>query len=459
MPQTGVYSDSMTEFEETTKLPEDRREGTPRSLSITWAGVMFTPGAIISGMVAAGGASGPGFFYGFMGLTIGVILGMIALALISLWGPLTGLAAMPLGRLAFGGAIILPRIFLIFSLVAYNGLNDLFGVNALADSLGISFFVALAAVLAIEITVVFLGIRAMRVLGLAISAVMLVITVWLLFALRDIPPAPMPDPSAGIPVAGIWLAIALGLSGSISWTVQATDLSRTLPRQASPRSIFWWVLLGTSVPLIVLGGIGAWLSTKAAIADPMSRVESVLGGGAPAIIALVAMGVALATANGLNDYSGGLSLVQMGVKLSRPLASLIIAALGLGLAIAARNSSLGDTTQDVVLLAGYYTTPWFGIVIVELLMRRRNRQNYVEEPASIWPAAWSFTFGFLALLPFTATPIGNTIAKASPLLEWIGWMSRNVMGGAGIGYLVGVIAGGGLYLLLRHVANTRKLST
>jgi NCS1 family nucleobase:cation symporter-1 len=366
---------------------------------------------------------------------------------------------MPLGRLAFGGAIILPRIFLIFSLVAYNGLNDLFGVNALADSLGISFFVALAAVLAIEITVVFLGIRAMRVLGLAISAVMLVITVWLLFALRDIPPAPMPDPSAGIPVAGIWLAIALGLSGSISWTVQATDLSRTLPRQASPRSIFWWVLLGTSVPLIVLGGIGAWLSTKAAIADPMSRVESVLGGGAPAIIALVAMGVALATANGLNDYSGGLSLVQMGVKLSRPLASLIIAALGLGLAIAARNSSLGDTTQDVVLLAGYYTTPWFGIVIVELLMRRRNRQNYVEEPASMWPAAWSFTFGFLALLPFTATPIGNTIAKASPLLEWIGWMSRNVMGGAGIGYLVGVIAGGGLYLLLRHVANTRRLST
>jgi len=448
----------MTDLAETTKLPENQREGTPRGLSATWAGVMFTPGAIITGMVAAGGASGPGFVYGFMGLTIGVVLGMVALALISLWGPLTGLAAMPLGRLAFGGAIILPRIFLIFSLVAYNGLNDLFGVNALADSLGISFFVALACVVAIEITVVFLGIRAMRILGLAISSVMLVITVWLLIALRDIPPAPMPDPSAGIPMAGIWLAIALGLSGSISWTVQATDLSRTLPRNTSPRSIFWWVLLGTSLPLIVLGGIGAWLSTKAAIADPMNRVESVLGGGVPAIIALVAMGVALATANGLNDYSGGLSLVQMGVKLSRPMASLIIAALGLGLAIAARNSSLGDTTQDVVLLAGYYTTPWFGIVIVELLMRRRSQRNYDSGPVSVWPAAWSFIFGFLALLPFTATPIGNTIAKASPLLEWIGWMSRNVMGGAGIGYLVGVIAGGGLYLLLRHRANSRQLS-
>lgn len=448
----------MAESTESTILPESEREGNPRSLSITWAGVMFAPGAIISGMVAAGGDAGPGFFYGFLGLTIGIVLGMVALALISIWGPLTGLAAMPLGRLAFGGAIILPRIFLIFSLIAYNGLNDLFGVNALADSLGISFFVALSCVVAIEITVVFLGVRAIRILGLAITSVMMVITLWLLVALRNIPPAPMPDPSLGIPLAGIWLAIALGLSGSISWTVQATDLSRTLPSQTSSRSIFWWVLAGTSLPLVVLGGIGAWLSTKAAIANPMNRVESVLGGGLPAIIALVAMGVALATANGLNDYSGGLSLVQMGIKVSRPMASLLIALSGLGLAIATRGSSLGDTTQDVVLLAGYYTSPWFGIVIVELLMRRWQKQNYQNEPVSIWPAAWSFSLGFLTLLPFTATPIGNSIAKASPFFEWIGWMSRNVMGGAGIGYLVGVIAGGGLYFIFRK-AISRNLKT
>jgi NCS1 family nucleobase:cation symporter-1 len=111
-------------------LPANQREGSPRSLGFAWAGVMLTPGAIITGMVAAGGASGPGFFYGFLGLAIGVLLGMAALGVISLWGPKTGLAAMPLARLAFGGAIFIPRIFLIFSLIAYNGLNDLFGVNA-----------------------------------------------------------------------------------------------------------------------------------------------------------------------------------------------------------------------------------------------------------------------------------------------------------------------------------------
>jgi hypothetical protein len=54
-------------------LPANQREGTPRSLAVTWAGVMFAPGAIITGMVAGGGESGPGFVYGFTGLIIALI--------------------------------------------------------------------------------------------------------------------------------------------------------------------------------------------------------------------------------------------------------------------------------------------------------------------------------------------------------------------------------------------------
>jgi purine-cytosine permease-like protein len=306
--------------------------------------------------------------------------------------------------------------------------------------------------------VVFLGVRAMRILGLGISVIMIVIAAWLIFAIRDIAPAPLPPHSNGVPVAGIWLAIALGLSSSISWTVQATDLSRTLPVRTSPRKLFLWVLLGSSLPLLVLGGIGAWLSTNSAIANPMKRVETVLGGGIPAVVALVVMGVALATANGLNDFSAGLSLRQMGVKFSRPLASLIVALVGLTLAVVARNSSLGDATEDIVLLAGYYTTPWFGIVIVELLFRRRNRQGYVRPIRNIWPAAWSFCIAFLALLPFTATPVGNSIAKSIPLLGWIGWVSRNVMGGADAGYIVGVAAGAVLYLLFSSMERRASAS-
>ena len=84
-------------------------------------------------------------------------------------------------------------------------------------------------------------------------------------------------------------------------------------------------------------------------------------------------------------------------------------------------------------------------------MRRQTRQGYEKPPTCIWPAAWSFIIAFLVLLPFTATPIGNSIAESIPALSWIGWVSRNAMGGAGVGYIVGVVAGAGLYLFFRRV--------
>jgi ABC-type transport system involved in cytochrome c biogenesis permease component len=68
------------------------------------------------------------------------------------------------------------------------------------------------------------------------------------------------------------------------------------------------------------------------------------------------------------------------------------------------------------------------------------------------PAVISFLLGFILLLPFSATPIGNKVAAASPALSWIGWVSRNLLSGGGLGYVVGVLFGALIYLLLRRVA-------
>ena len=105
---------------EEARIPEDQRSGSPRSLAATWAGMLLAPGTIITGMVAAGGSAGPGFAIGFTGLAIGVVLGTLAVAFISIWGPRTGMAQMPLGRLAFGALNVVPQVFLIGSLIAYK---------------------------------------------------------------------------------------------------------------------------------------------------------------------------------------------------------------------------------------------------------------------------------------------------------------------------------------------------
>ena len=444
-----------TEVGDEARLTETERSGSPRSLGATWAGVLLAPGTIITGMVAAGGSAGPGFTIGFAGLAAGVVIGSLAVAFISIWGPRTGMAQMPLGRLAFGALNVVPQIFLIASLIAYNALNDLFGVDALATSLGIPFIVALAAVVAIEVTVVIVGVRLMRILGTVISAVMLVISIGLIIGASQVPPAPAPPGVEGFPVGPFLLAVGLGLSGSISWTVQACDLSRVLPARSSPAGVFAWVFIGMTVPLLVLGGIGAWVSTDSALNDPMVRVDQLLGGGIIATIALVALGTSLATANAFNDFSAGLSLKQMGLRFPRIVCSLFVTASGVALALISRNTQLGQLTSDIVLFAGYYTAPWFGVVIVELLYRWSDPRPWETIASKTRAAVAAFIIGFILLLPFTATPLGNQIAADYPVaLGWLGWVSRNVLDGGDGAYLAGVVFGAALYAIFRRMGRT-----
>lgn len=442
---------------EDARIPETERSGSPRSLAATWAGVLLAPGTIITGMVAAGGGAGPGFAIGFAGLALGTILGTAAVAFISIWGPRTGMAQMSLGRLAFGALNFVPQVFLIGSLIAYNALNDLYGVDALAGSLGIPFFGALACVVAIEVTVVVFGVKLMRVLGFILSTVMLVISVWLIFAASSTPPDPAPAGVDGFPLGQFLVASALGMSGSISWTVQACDLSRVLPRHSSPRGVFIWVFVGMTLPLLVLGGIGAWVSTDSALSDPMGRVFDLLGGGIAATVALVALGTSLATANAFNDFSAGLSLRQMGVRLPRIACSLLVSVTALTLAVISRDTDLGDLTSDIVLFAGYYSAPWFGVVIVELILRRHDPRPW-RVPASFERvAAFAFVAGFILLLPFTETPLGNSLAADYPIpFAWLGWVARDVFDGGDSAYVAGVTWGAVLYLVIRWIATRRR---
>ena len=449
-PKRRAKFDGIDVSDETVRLLEEHRSGSLFSLGFVWAGVLLAPGAIITGMVAAGGSEGPGFVFGFLGLVVGTVLGSLCVGVLSVWGPRTGLAQMAMGRLAFGAANVVPQLFLIFSLVAYDSLNDVFGVNALANAIGIPFGMALAGVVSVEVIVVLFGIELMRRFGAVISIVMTLIILGLVIGAAGVPAAPMPEGMHGFPVGPFLLASALGFSGSISWTVQASDVSRTLPSATSHHGVLWTVFTSMTLPLLLLGGVGAWISTNAAIDNPMGRVDSLLGGGAIAVAALLTMGISLAVANAFNDFSAGLSLVQMGVRLPRPVASLCVTASGLILAIVARNTPVGELTSDIVLIAGYYTAAWFGVVFVEMHFRRYQSEPWTIPTRSSYRAVAAFLLGYLILLPFSATPVGNRIAEWSPLLSWIGWVSRNVLDGGGLGYPVGVLAGAVLYAWWRR---------
>lgn len=436
--------------EEIEFIPESERAGSPRTLAGAWSGVLVAPGTLVTGIVAAGGAKGPGFSWAAIGLTIGIMLGAAGVAWISTFGPPWGLGTMTIGSFAFGWANVAPIVALLFSLACYNALTDNFAASALDDAFGIPFVFAVAGVFVLEVGVIAFRERIMRVGGIAVTAGVLVVVAFALYGIFDQGVHPYNGPADNPNLAGqVLTAIALGLSMSITWGVQACDLSRTLPAKTSRRSVLVWVFLGMSIPLIALGLLGAYVSTAQAINDPLGRLYDVIGGGLIADGALIVLCFSFVLANGLNDYSAGLGLQNIGVPVSRVFGSLIFAFFALSLAFVFHLTPLGSLTSDVLLIAGYYTVCWFGVVIVELWLRRSEASPWVKSPVSPGAALAAFIGALLILLPFSATSVGNQIAADSSAFAWVGIVSRELLSGGGLGYEAGAIASALLYGIFR----------
>ena len=438
-------------------VPESKRAGSPRTLGFAWAGVLLAPGTLVTGMLAAGNGHGPGFVWGMIGLAIGIVAGSIGVAWISTVGPAWGLGTMTVGGFAFGRANVMPIVALLFSLTSYNALFDLFGAKALNDAIGIPTVVAIFGIFALELCVLIVGERLMRIGGVAISAAVAVIVVLGIIGIirQGITPQ-ITTVEHGSLLGGVLVAIALGLSMSITWGVQACDVSRTLPPRISRRLIFLGVSIGMAVPLLVLSGIGAYISTAATLNDPLGRMGNVIGNGLTAQIAIVVLCLSFALANGLNDYSAGLALQNIGLRLRRVVGSAIIAVSGLGLAFIFRSSSLGNLAEDILIIAGYYTVCWFGIVAIEVYLRRQQTTPWLLPPVAPGSALIAFATGLVLLLPFSDTPVGSSLAANFDALAWLGIVPRHFTEGGGLGYEAGVLISGLLYLVLRRLAAARQ---
>ena len=120
--------------------------------------------------------------------------------------------------------------------------------------------------------------------------------------------------SAGsLPVVVLGLAVAFSESG-ISWTANAPDYSRYLPRETSrPRHILA-VCLGAGIPMTLLMILGAAVVTiSPASSDPIGGLPEVFPGWFVVPYLLFAV-VQLLAVNTLDLYSSGVTLQALGLR-------------------------------------------------------------------------------------------------------------------------------------------------
>jgi NCS1 family nucleobase:cation symporter-1 len=122
--------------------------------------------------------------------------------------------------------------------------------------------------------------------------------------------------------------------------------------------------------------------------------------------------VALAAvcSNAMNDYSGSLALQTLGVRMPRPLAAALAAALGFPLVLWMHAADTTARFQNVLLFVGYWIPGFVAIVVVDWIARGRERGDApvdvaveMSRPRSGWPSLVAFVAAFGAAVPFMDT--------------------------------------------------------
>jgi len=409
-------------------IADQERHGTPFELFWVWfAANLGILGIVYGGILAA---SGLNVWQSLLVALAAPAISFLLVGVLSVAGKWGGAPMLTLSRASFGtrgnlGPVLVSWISLvgwetisvITAAYALLGLLNLAGLPAnlfwTVASLAIVALLVVAIGLLGHATLVWIQRAATWIFGLlTLLIVMFLIarTHWL-----EVLSAP-----AGAWDTGVLATMSIVIAGTgIGWANTGADYTRYLPHQSKGRSIVWWTVCGSTIPLFVLIMVGALLSSDvsglASAANPVQAIGAALPSWMAVPYLITAIGGLVAGAD-LAIYSSGLNLLAMGVKLARYKTVLIDGALMIAgsvyVMLIARNF-LGPFESFLQLLADGITA-WSAVFLIDMLSRRGYdadalatigpESRYFYRGGVRWEAIGSWLAGLLVSLAFTSSP-------------------------------------------------------
>jgi purine-cytosine permease-like protein len=251
------------------------------------------------------------------------------------------------------------------------------------------------------------------------------------------------------------LAVAFSESG-ISWTANAPDYSRYLPRDTPRLRHVLAVSFGAGIPMTLLMILGAAVVTiSPASSDPIGGLPAVFPGWFVTPYLLFAV-VQLLAVNTLDLYSSGVTLQALGLRVSRVQAVAVDTVLCAAVtAIALFNSSFYNFVVDMVLFVMVWLAPWCAVFIVDYLLRRgRYDSNALHGVGAGRGIYW--LYGGFRWTAFAALAAGivvsllmiDTTVYAGPI--------ANALGGADLSIPVGFAVTALVYWVLARTSVTAE---
>jgi NCS1 nucleoside transporter family len=382
------YGDSITSVEPggVERIPLGERHGRPSQLLWTWSSPNLEFATIYVGVIAVA-FFGLSFWQAVLALVIGNALGGLTQGVLSSWGPRHGLPQMVISRSAFGyWGNLLPAGFLAVTAgIGWFAVNSVSATLALNVLTGWPKVLCLVIVVLAQVVVAFFGhnlVHSFERWAFPVLAVIFVISSVVILSKSHPGAAASPALIPGVGAfGGFTLTVATVVGYGSGWNPYASDYTRYLAPGSSRRAVGFWAGAGIFVSCIVLQIVGAASITigKASSENPTAAFTDWM----PSVIAnltLLAIAVGGVSANILNIYSGSMSFLTMGVRLPAHLRRALVATtfgvIGFLVAIFGLDDA-GEKYETFLLVIGYWIAPWLGVVLVDIWLRRRDRDGEV----------------------------------------------------------------------------------
>jgi len=431
-------------------IPESARYGSVVRVFTVWFTPNLVPAAFFLGTLAAASFIGLGFWTSFAAIVVGNLVGSVLVGALATMGPKTGMAQMPLARLAYGKSIVVPGLLNWISCIGWDGINSVFGAAAISILTGLPFIVSLIVIVVLQAALGILGYEAIhtfeKYMAIVLGAMFVVLTIAI--AGQAGGALSRADTVSGLDQIGSFILYSTIIASFVlAWALYASDYTRYLPSSTDGSSVFWYTVLGLTLAARWIEVLGMFVADKALESGAVDTINSILSGSPLAALAMIAIGIGTVAVNAMNDYTGSLSLQAAGIRVPRVYSAIVVAVLGFGVTLWLNSENLVTKIENILLFLSYWIAPWAAVVLADWRMRGGRADvgrlvNFGALPSGGF-ALLAAVIGFLVSLPFQTSTLGGEIAKTTGLP--INTIAANNLHFADIAYVVGFAVSYAIY--------------
>ena len=435
-------------------IPLRERHGKPIDLFWTWMSPNLEFATVFVGALGIF-LFGGSFWSVVAGIVVGTALGSLTHGVLSAWGPRFGVPQMVQGRAGFGyWGNLLPAALNTFTAAIgwfiVNSVSGAFALMALFSMPLSLFWLAFLIVVAAQVAVAFFGHNLVhafeRYAFWPLVVVFGLATAFILAQSQAVGFNPKAPISFGGDLGAFMLTTAAAFGYAVGWNPYASDYTRYQRPDVDRRMVGFWAGFGVFLSCVVLEIAGAGLATVAGTKwGPTDIPTAQLALPLPDLLykaTLLAIAVGAVAANVLNIYSGAMSFLTLGIRLTlrqrRAIVAVASGVLGLVIGIAFEAQvGPGSKYEDFLLLISYWIAPWLGVVLTDYWLRRGD----FGDESIFFSSAHNTWTGFVAMLVAGAVSIWLFAAQAL----YTGPVPKQVPQLGDLTFLVGFVLAAVLY--------------